>query len=170
MKRFVGRIPWESQRKSKHPKSTKSYLDIVFFFKIVANSFWSDSYKMTYYNVFLKMIFIIGMNYFYRFIKIFKVFEHFVNEFSYIRNWKYKIWRWYKCFQTKMVYLYSLITPGSNPDFLNFYLGSFVRIKSLLADLTWPYLDIVIGSYLVLHSLVKINTLVFQTSGLIYRP
>ena len=69
-----------------------------------------------------------------------------------------------------MVYLYSLITPGSNPDFLNFYLGSFVRIKSLLADLTWPYLDIVIGCYLVLHSLVKINTLVFQTSGLIYRP
>jgi len=61
--------------------------------------------KMTYYNVFLKMIFIIGMNYFYRFIKdflsIFMVFEHFVNEFSYIRNWKYKIWRWYKCFQTK---------------------------------------------------------------------
>ena len=58
------------------------YRGIHIFLKLLDFRFWFVLYKMAYYDVFLKMIFIIGMNYFYRFIKIFKVFEHFVNEFS----------------------------------------------------------------------------------------
>ena len=76
MKRRVGRIPWDSKFHEIVPRYR-------FFSKLLESHFWSDLYKMTYYNVFLKMIFIIGMNYFYRFIKIFKVFEHFVNDGKY---------------------------------------------------------------------------------------
>ena len=87
------------------------------------------------------MIFIIGMNYFYRFIKNFCAFLWFLSilwtNFHILEIENIKSDVDINVSKQKMVYLYSLITPGSNPDFLNFYLGSFVRIKSLLADF-WP--------------------------------
>ena len=60
-------------RQSKFHFSAFPPLDIhsFFFSKLLKIHFRPILCKMTYYNVFLKMIFIIGMNYFYRFIKNF---------------------------------------------------------------------------------------------------